>query len=262
MGMSFLHGQNGGGSDLNFATNAYSSESELLASAPKENTLGVVTNIPPSAWGFYNAAPGWEDAEGMVYFVVPLFTSVEAASFNATKKYRLWLAPTGCYQRISGAWKSMTAYIYKGGSWLQFSYNRLYLFNNGDQCTAVTGGWNGSTTTTDGNTYLYCQVNSDKDMTRPSTKSTVPTSSYSKLCVECIPVSQEGSGGSNFTCCVSNKASGDYITDYAKYAASLKDLTIGAEYTFEIDISGVTVDAYVRFTAYYSYMKYHRIWLE
>lgn len=145
MGMAFLHGQNGGGSDLNFATKAYSTEAELLASTPKENTLGVVTNVPPSAWGFYNAAPGWEDAEGVVYFVVPLFTSVEAASFNATKKYRLWLAPTGCYQRISGAWKSITAYIYKDGSWLQFSVEKpaVFIIFDGENVANYTGGWSG-----------------------------------------------------------------------------------------------------------------------
>ena len=53
MGACFLYG-NGGGSDLNFATRAYATEAELLASSPKENTLGVVTNVPPIAWSFYN----------------------------------------------------------------------------------------------------------------------------------------------------------------------------------------------------------------
>lgn len=120
MGTCFLYG-NGSRSDLNFTARAYATEAELLASAPKENTLGVVTSVPPRAWAFYNAAPGWDEADGIIYFVVPLLTSMEATSFNMTKKYFLWLAPTECYQRISGAWRSMIAYIYKGGTWVQFS---------------------------------------------------------------------------------------------------------------------------------------------
>lgn len=140
MGACFLYG-NGGGSDLNFTVRAYATEAELLASTPKENTLGVVTNVPPIAWCFYNVAPGWAEADGIIYFVVPTLSSLEATSFNTTKKYNLWLAPTGCYQRISGAWKKMAAYIYKSGVWVQFSLLALpYFYNAGD----FTVEWLGS----------------------------------------------------------------------------------------------------------------------
>ena len=142
MGTCFLYG-NGGGNDLNFAAKAYATETELLASVPKENTLGVVTSIPPRTWAFYNAAPGWGEADGIIYFVVPLMTSVEETSFNAMKNYYLWLAPTECYQRISGAWQKMVAYIYQGGVWVQFSTGFMATINvtypAGSTCSATDG---------------------------------------------------------------------------------------------------------------------------
>ena len=39
------------------------------------------------------------------------------------------------------AWRSVSAYIYANGEWVQFSFSIAWLYNEGDKCTALTGGW-------------------------------------------------------------------------------------------------------------------------
>lgn len=44
-------------------------------------------------------------------------------------------------QYIDGEWVAKVAKRYQNGEWTQFSATNLYLYNNGDQCVDITGGW-------------------------------------------------------------------------------------------------------------------------
>lgn len=73
--------------------------------------------------------------EGTVWF--PTGTASNAA-FNALKKNALVVCPITAYQYIGGAWVNKTAEIYQSGSWSDIAG---YLYNLGDECESITGGW-------------------------------------------------------------------------------------------------------------------------
>lgn len=141
MGTAFLYGNGGGsGGSLNFSVKTYTTEEALLAAAPRENTVGVVTNTAVPKWGFSASEPSAPE-EGEIWF--SLGTESDAA-FNALKKNILSVYPKRCRQYLSGAWTNVSAYIYKSGVWVQFSKEwDGTLYANGNQYTAITGGWVG-----------------------------------------------------------------------------------------------------------------------
>lgn len=65
MGMCFLYGN--GGVSLNFAVKKYASRDALLADAPKENTIGIVSDTQIKSHAFSATQPGltYEDADLM-----------------------------------------------------------------------------------------------------------------------------------------------------------------------------------------------------
>lgn len=81
------------------------------------------------AWGKYY------HKEGEVWFPTGASSPV---SFNAVKKNGLMVYPLSAKQYIGGTWVEKTAKSYQGGAWVDWT---LYLFNNGDQCVSLTGGW-------------------------------------------------------------------------------------------------------------------------
>lgn len=107
---------------------------------PKVNTIWVNTDVPiPTcvlAPPFPGEAPPVE--EGTVWIVTG--DSYDAA-FNALKKDTIMVCPVGAMQYVSGAWVDLDAYLYNGAEWVQFSTARLFLYNKGDKCEAITGGW-------------------------------------------------------------------------------------------------------------------------
>ena len=58
--------------------------------------------------------------------------------FNALKKNNITVYPISCKQYVSGAWVSKTEKTYQGGAWVDW---RVYFYNNGNECTNLTGGW-------------------------------------------------------------------------------------------------------------------------
>lgn len=134
-GTGNIGGSSGG---LNFKVVAYATEGALLAAAPKENTIGVVTETAVPKWGFYASEPE-APAEGEIFLTV---ATESAGSFNALKKNTLTVYPTLCQQYVSGEWVRKAAYIYKGGAWVQFStlWNGE-LFEQGNVHADIIGGW-------------------------------------------------------------------------------------------------------------------------
>ena len=129
MAKGFKHGA-GGASALNF--NVVGGTSQPVN--PKENTIWVNTQTEISGWVFSAEEPG-EPAEGMVWISTGLSSTVE---FNALKKNGIQVYPISAKQYISGAWVDKTAKIYQGGAWKELI---TYLYNKGNECTDLTGGW-------------------------------------------------------------------------------------------------------------------------
>lgn len=129
MGTCFLYG-NGGGSDLNFKVVGGTTK----PSSPSKNTIWVNTGTAITGWAFSTDAPGSPSA-GMVWICVGNPSPVE---MNVLRKNSIIVYPIAAYQYISSAWVSKTAMSYIGGAWCEWT---RYLYNTGDECTSITGGW-------------------------------------------------------------------------------------------------------------------------
>jgi hypothetical protein len=75
------------------------------------------------------------DATGQVWF--PTGTSSPVA-FSATKKNSIMVYPLSAKQCVGGTWVDKTAKSWQGGKWVDWI---TYLYNMGNECTDITGGW-------------------------------------------------------------------------------------------------------------------------
>ena len=122
----------GGGAALNFKIIGGTAQPEN----PAENTIWINTDAAVTCWAFSASEPQAE--EGMVWIRVG---SYSPAAFNALKKNGIMVYPMSAEQYINGAWVAKDAESYQGGKWNAWI---MYLFYNGDQNEAVTGGWSNS----------------------------------------------------------------------------------------------------------------------
>ena len=131
----------GGGSDLNFSVVG----SPTQPVAPKYNDIWVKTSVKIPDWEFSEVnMPSHAMSEGFVYFTSTYngaWAARESTGLNFLRKHAILTKLTAACQYYSGAWHSMDAYIYKSGTWVQFSSTRLYMYKNGDPCNTNTGGW-------------------------------------------------------------------------------------------------------------------------
>ncbi len=119
-----------GGADLNFEIVGGTTQ----PSNPKENTIWVNTGTAITGWVFSTETPE-NPVSGMVWFRV---SSASPVSFNALKENNITVYPYQCYQYINGAYESKVAVSYINGDWVNWV---LYLYNQGNLCEDVTGGW-------------------------------------------------------------------------------------------------------------------------
>lgn len=103
-------------------------------SNPAENTIWVNTENEITGWGVSSKEPE-NPIEGYVWIQT---SDGGAVTFNALKKNRIQVYPSFVKQYISGLWVSRDALVYMNDDWCGLE---VYLFNNGDQNTSVTGGW-------------------------------------------------------------------------------------------------------------------------
>lgn len=131
-----ITGGGGSGAALNFNVVTYPTEEAMLAAAPSENTIGVITDTPMTSWAFSSTEPSPAEA-GMVWISTGTSSTAE---FNALKKNKLQVYPISAKQYISGAWVDKVVQIYQVGEW---GVLRTCLYNSGDECVDITGGWQG-----------------------------------------------------------------------------------------------------------------------
>lgn len=142
----------GGGGGLNFRVIGSTSQPTFA----KENDIWVNTDKVESY--VFSAIEPESQVAGMVWFEVGPDSSV---AFNALKKNAVYVYPVFCKQYVGGAWVSKDAYLWKDGTWVQFSSERPereYLIQDGAiDMTAhpytVTENSSTATTATNGVTY-------------------------------------------------------------------------------------------------------------
>lgn len=131
-------GSGGSGGGLNFTVKQYADISALPATAA-ENDIAVITAATMNGWAFDAVEPA-SPAEGMVWIEVGAASEV---AFNLLKKNAVYVYPVSVWQYSAGAWATVDAWIHQNSIWTQFSelITAVYLYNAGDVCEAVTGGY-------------------------------------------------------------------------------------------------------------------------
>lgn len=99
-----------------------------------ENTIWVNTEHEITNYYFTSAQPEVL-SEGEVWVCTG---TLSAGAFNASKTGNLIVYPMSAKQMIEGVLTDVPAKTYQNGSWLDWS---LYLYNSGDECISLTGGW-------------------------------------------------------------------------------------------------------------------------
>lgn len=121
----------GGGTPLNFKI-----VGNPQPDNPRENTIWIDTDVPISSWLIDTAQPETA-SEGMLLLYTARYGTV---SFNAIKKNGITITPTSAKQYVNGVWEHKPAMIWQGGAWKEFA---TWLYVNGNECKALTGGWEG-----------------------------------------------------------------------------------------------------------------------
>ena len=128
-------GSNGGGesSNLNFSIKQYGL-SEVFPPSEDENTIAIITDNTITDWMFSLEEPE-DPSEGMVWIATSTISPVE---FNALEINGIMVYPISAKQYVSGTWVDKTAKSYQNGAWVDWI---TYLYKEGNQYTALTGGW-------------------------------------------------------------------------------------------------------------------------
>lgn len=141
MGEAFIVRRGGG--NLNFECKVYASEADVLAATPTKMQIAVVTATKVSAFSVQASKPSVTQ-EGYVWIVDDASqwqsTYIPAIVKAAAPPIQIEIYPRKVYQYVGGAWKSKSAFVYRG-SWTQISWEAFYLINDGKLAnTGVTGG--------------------------------------------------------------------------------------------------------------------------
>ena len=90
---------------------------------PKENMIWVKSDKAGKKYVFAEAAPE-APAEGLIWFSATADGIITQANVYG-----------------DGAWNRVDAYMYLSGTWVHIASAIVYLYNKGDTCDAVSGGW-------------------------------------------------------------------------------------------------------------------------
>lgn len=235
----------GAAKELNFKIKAYETEDAMMSDVPKQNTIGVVTTTPITSWVLSATEPANPEA-GMVWITVG---KNDKAEFNVLKKNILNVYPMLAEQYIDGAWVKVVARSYRNNEWQEWK-PRVYLFNNGDDCFDVTGGWN----FTEAGSYIDGNVLRNNGGNAYTTRK-IDVTKYDKFVINCTEFwttsapSNYGAGGA---CGLSDSQSGN------GYVAALG----GRLGTLVADISDLTGEYYAKMHTYLAMFKVAEIYLE
>ena len=166
----------GGGVGMNFRIVG----GTVQPNSAKGNDIWVNTDKVESY--VFSAIEPESPVAGMVWFEVGFDSSV---AFNALKKNAVYVYPVSCNQYVDEEWVSVEAHIFQNGEWVQFSdiVTELVLYNAGDQCADITGGWetHGSASSILKEDHIYLMIGSGWIGRQAWTANPVDMSNYTTL---------------------------------------------------------------------------------
>ena len=230
----FLHGNGSGTASLNFRVLGGATQPEN----PRENDIWVQTDTAFFSWAFSATEPA--GTEGAVWISVGMESQV---AFSAVKKNTLWVYPVEVKEYRFGGWEARNACCFQNGRWVVFSQvvTDVRLFDQGDPCEGITGGWGvigrGEVKADSLSLYVYHDANGAQVYTQRAVKLT----DFSKL-----RVVLSGSTVGIYVGVMSSApdmANQSFVSNRDKCASRM---TIAAgTLTQELDISGLSGEYYV-----------------
>ena len=136
MGNVFLHGNGGsGGSSGGMELTVVGGSTR--PAKPTQNMIWVNTDKEITNYVFSATEPE-PPVEGMAWITIGDSGNIKAVSPVGGDWITVY--PLSAKQYIGGAWVDKTAKSYQGGAWVDWV---TYLYNSGDECIEITGGWKG-----------------------------------------------------------------------------------------------------------------------
>lgn len=137
MGTCFLHGMRGGGSAVG-GTGLNILYGEERPETAEPETVWVSTTKGSGAYILSPEEP--EGEEGLVWFQ----TGDSGISVTMESPVKAVFHLLNAYIYLDGSWTFLAeAGVYRDGAWILFCESYLKLYDNGDQCTDITGGYTG-----------------------------------------------------------------------------------------------------------------------
>jgi hypothetical protein len=197
MGKGFKHGGSiiGNSEDLGFKIITYPFEDELPEVAD-ENTIAILTDSEIVRCSFYRGTPytklGFDvdqnKATGSFLIATGKYSPVYFDIDKGNCSVRVY--PIGVYESyrdvgINNVWVKKDARIYKNGQWMSFDTD---IYNYGDQCNAITGGWeivkSGKGAVSFGEDYLFLGCDDSADSYASIyTKNAINFSEYTQMVI-------------------------------------------------------------------------------
>lgn len=250
MGECFLYG-NGSLSDFKIKIIGSTEQPE-----GKENLIWINTNIEITSYRLSYSKPE-NVPNGFLWMRIGGMND----DINLDKKNKVVIPVDSAYIYRDGEWVSVDASVFKNGVWTQFSFLRNYLYNTGDQCKQLTGGWkivnhnSGTSKLLDG--YIEVSHNSGNNrISNIHTVSKVNITGYSKLCAELEVADVADSRGTSFGLGTGLALAGGEFTAKTVINKSSDRTTIAS-----VDISSAKSN-YVIFYAQNTTAKISAVWLE
>lgn len=219
-----------GGAGLNFSVRQYTATPTGSAA---ENTIGIVTSTAISDYALSATAPA-NPASGMVWIQTGV---VGAYPFSASAAHTIMVYPIVAKQYISGAWVTVQAYTYQGGSWRQW-YTYYFAEGTGVLVSFTGLATAGSSADFSRSDYiLLIGQNSTYSTIGMRTTSAVNISQYSQIVFDVLMTSD--SNGTLY-CGVDQNQIGGYEVPTVNASP-----TKGSRQLVSVDVSGLNGNYYL-----------------
>lgn len=255
----------GGDAELNFAVVG----GTVRPTDPVANTIWVDTDTPITGWRFASDIPSVGE-DGVVYIQTGTSSDVW---FNVLKKdddlatNTVIVYPKTLKQYVNGSFVNKNAYRYLDG-WTQWSYEYVYLFNNGPVDGITWTGYTPAGTITTSGETLKMELpakhpTDDNYVAHLSQQTSVSVGSATKLNIHFTRLSATNGNTGNYPLSISIDGGSSYVKQYKDI--SLADL---GDDILTINVSGVsTVKLYFHSHLWESqnstcYLTIDQIWLE
>lgn len=140
---------------------------------PTDKTIWLNTAVAITGYTYSATEPG-SPSEGLVWLISG---SASPAAFSLTRRNPIMLYPVSAKIYHSGAWVQTIGQIWLNGAWGPLGAYDLY--NAGDECTAITGGW----AKANGNGGSTAGWNTNGTITKGATSVTLETSYPSEIAI-------------------------------------------------------------------------------